>query len=672
MKKWRVAWIGLCVLLVLFGTRSCMAEKPEGPYAETMGTAREVLWKTLAAGSVNAATVAVMDQGKIVYAEGFGAGDRRSGRLVDGETRFNIGSTSKMFAAVAILLLRDEGKLSLDDPVVKHLPEFVMNDPRYKDITVRMLFNHSSGLPGSTFEFEFAKQENPHAVLLEVLRKENLKHDPGSRSIYCNDGFTLAEMVVERLSGTSFLDFLEERVFEPLGMQHTGASVGEEPGKVAVYYEIPAGEKYPLERVSVYGAGGLSSTASDLCRFGASFFPGENQILSPSSLEEVLSLQPTPFSEALRGKAILDSFGWDYAFLPAYEDLGYQVLAKSGGTFFYSTNLQMLPAERIVVAVSLSGRASGEAITREILDALMREKGLDAPEKEPVRKPAEPGEIPQELLPFQGIYVNGEDAFRLDFKREEGLVEMYPLLPAPPAEEKDIPVRVLAHQDGLFYDTHDGGSYYFLDRRGEHYLVAHKMPLYGFDAPMLQKIETMSSPISLGVEMDHVLWLRRNVLPMTQIMGDLMMVRSSTVSELPGYVHFLNVLRGETPEFGTIAATAFRDQMSLHLLSVEEEPRVRLGMCIFSPEFGAKELVSGENRIHIGSEGENEWMRLSQGSILSFGKPEKGRIMVFSEGEGGVTSLYDSLLNDGERYVPEGSFVVVAGVSGDVFEVFVR
>lgn len=664
--------IVIWMFLVLLGGSFCGAEEIFPTYPETVGTAREVLWKTLASGGVNAATVAVMDQGKIIYSEGFGAADRRKGRRVDPETRFNIGSTSKMFVAVAIMLLRDEGKLSLDDPVVRHLPEFTMRDPRHKDITIRMLFNHSSGLPGSTFEFEFAPQGDPHALLLEVLSEENLKHDPGVRSIYCNDGFTLAEMVVEHLSGKSFLEFLKERIFEPLEMRHTGASVGEEPGKVAFFYDTPEGKKYPLERVSVYGAGGLSSTAEDLCRFGDSFMPGGNQILSDASLKEILALQPTPFSKALKGEAILDSFGWDYAFLPAYEDLGYQVLAKSGGTMFYSTNLQILPAERIAVAVSLSGRASGEAITRDILDALMREKGLPAPEKESAQKPAEPREIPEELLSFGGVYVSGEQAFRLDFEQEEGLLKVYTVLPPPSEEEKGSPVLVFIHQDGLFYDAHNNQSYYFLDREGERYLVAQRIPLYGFDAPKLQKIEKLDNPISFGEEIKDTLWLRRNALPMTQIEGELVMVLSSFNPELPGYVHFLNPLCMETPEFGAIAATAFRDQMSLHLSSTGEGLLARLGMCLFSPESVAGELSIGKNSIIIGPEGENEWGRLSQGGLVSFQKPEKGRVMVFSEKAGDVTCLYDSLVDEGERYFSEKSFIFTAGAPGEIFEVSLR
>ena len=167
------------VLVFLTLTGTAWADQHGGTYLETAATAREILWKTITSGNTNATTLAVMDRGKIVYSQGFGVVDRRTGRPIEAETRFNIGSTSKMFAAVAILLPHDEGKLSLEDPATKRLPEFTIRDPRHRDITIRVLFNHSSGLPGTTF-----------------------------------------------------LEFLKEQVFEPLEMQHTGPDIGESPGSV--------------------------------------------------------------------------------------------------------------------------------------------------------------------------------------------------------------------------------------------------------------------------------------------------------------------------------------------------------------------------------------------------------------------------------------------------------
>ena len=94
--------------------------------------------------------------------------------------------------------------------------------------------------------------------------------------------------------------------------------------------------------------------------------------------------------------AILDAFGWDDAWLTGYKKLGFQVLSKSGGTMFFSTNLAVLPVKRMAVAVSISGHASAEAVTYAVMNALLKDRGLPFPEAPAVRKPVEPQPIPPE------------------------------------------------------------------------------------------------------------------------------------------------------------------------------------------------------------------------------------------------------------------------------------
>jgi hypothetical protein len=125
----RVRWplsaaIFLLLLLVSFPAAAS--------YDTAIRTAREFMWKSVTSGGINSCSAAILDGGEIVYSEGFGAADRAAGLQADGKTRFNIGSTSKMFAAAAILILADENRLGLDDPVIRHLPEFTMKDPRYR------------------------------------------------------------------------------------------------------------------------------------------------------------------------------------------------------------------------------------------------------------------------------------------------------------------------------------------------------------------------------------------------------------------------------------------------------------------------------------------------------------------------------------------------------------
>lgn len=646
----------------------------EAKYPNTVKTAREFIWKTIISGGANAASVAVMDGGKIVYSEGFGPAERSSNTPVGTDTRFNIGSTSKMFAAAGVLLLADEGKLGIDDPVVKHIPEFTMKDPRYRDITVRMLFNHSSGLPGSTFSFGYRSEGDHQALLLETLRVASLKHAPGEMSIYCNDGFTLAEMVIERLSGKKFAQFVEERIFKPLGMNDSGESIGVAGGKIAEFYD-KEGKKYPPEVVTVLGAGGLSSTPEDLCRFGDSFTPGGRNILSEASLIEIMKQQPTPFSSMMKGDAILDAFGWDYALLPAYRTNGYQVVGKSGGTMCYSTNLQVLPGERLAVAAIFSGRVSADEATYTIMDALMKDKGLPRPVSDPIKKSAEPQPVPEELLQKAGYYVNGEKAFRFSFDKEKHELHISPLPQgakegrnADPAEEK--PLLSLVHTGGSFHDREKKNTYYFITGDSGTFLVVEKVPRYETDITLFQKIEPVENPGRMSADVDGKLWLIRNRSAFDQISEECVM-RSALYRELPGYVQFFGVNRIETPDFAAIAATGFRDQGEFRLFRKNGDVRAKAMQFVYSGKEILAPLSPGKNAITIKAEGENEWAVLHDECTLSFEKPAGGRVVVFS-GEVDPELLYDSITDSGNIDVPGGALLFFAADPGDLFEITVR
>jgi CubicO group peptidase (beta-lactamase class C family) len=133
-------------------------------YEASIKAAREAVAKELSTGIPSSATVAIMVDGRIVYAEGFGLRDRAKNLRVETDTQFNIGSVSKIFTAASVLVLEQEGKLSLDKPVTDYIPNFTMNDSRYKDITVRMLLNHTSGFPGSNIKDGFTAVKNRNYV----------------------------------------------------------------------------------------------------------------------------------------------------------------------------------------------------------------------------------------------------------------------------------------------------------------------------------------------------------------------------------------------------------------------------------------------------------------------------------------------------------------------------
>lgn len=671
MTKFKNYVIGFLIFTFLFVIIIPHAGASSKSYQNTKEAAREAVWKVITSGQGSSATVAVMDGGKIVYSEGFGAADRKAGRTVDRSTRFNIGSTSKMFVAVSVLLLVDEGKVSLDDPVVKYIPEFEMKDLRYRDITVRMLFNHSSGLPGSTFLFGYEPEGDPYEMLLERMKRSNLKHDPGAVGIYCNDGFTLAEMIVERVSGMKYMEFLNKRVFKPLEMKDTGASIGESVGNISNFYDPETGKKYPPEVILVHAAGGLSSTAEDLCRFGDSFCRGGKKILSQSSIDEILKSQPTPFSGGLRGPVIMDSFGWDYSSLPSYEENGIKVYSKGGGTGAYSTGLQVLPDQRIVVAASISGRMNGEAVTRPILNALMKDKGLPVPAERKKEKLVDPEIIPAELTEFEGLYVNGGSFVKIRFDKERKKMDVFQLLPEGvevPAEKEEPVLMSFVYNGGSFFSFENDRRGYFVMNGETSCFVSEKDPFYGIDNLMFQKVTVEKEPKKLFKDIKDKVWIIRNMTPSIQLYRETAMLSSDTYRELPGYITFMSPLKVEDDRSATYAAPLFRDQSELEIFEGEGDLWIKSGIFLFSDAEKAKVLKNGRNPVMIGEKGYNEWYRAGSGSILSFQKPQKGRIMVLKE-ESERLALYDSITDEGEVYAPEGSYIVCIGQPGDLFTV---
>ena len=589
--------------------------------------------------------------------------DRAQNRAVDRHTRFNIGSVSKMFAAVAILLLVDDGKVELDAPVVRYVPEFTMEDARYRRITLRMLLNHSSGLPGSTFFFQFEPDAFAHRRLLETLKGSRLKHDPGAMSIYCNDGFTLAGIVVERVAGRPFLDFLADRVWAPLGMGHTRASVGESGGDdVAEFYEPTSGKKSPREVVAVYAAGGLSSTAEDVCRFGDSFLPGGKRLLSEASLREILRPQPTPFADKLRGPPFLGQLGWDYARRIGDPATGTIVLAKGGNTGFYSANLQILPSERVVIALIASGRASGDKLTAPILKTLLGERTQLATEGEPARPP-ESRPIPAALARYAGHYAAENGAWKASFDRSRRTLVVAPLGGKTPA-------LTLTYHDGYFYPPTDDSRYYFGTAGGIDFIAANVRGITGYHMVVAQKLPAIRQPRRLRAPMQDESWLIRN-LPASVAIGEgfpTPIVISQSHEALPGYVDFGGVRRIERADLATMAATAVRDQTDLTLVAGQGGPWVRTAYVLRSSARSAPRLPTGAASVTIGDDGLNEWRAVGTGAVLGFTLPAKGRVLLVTRD----AVLYDSRVDGAEVYAPAGSYVFFAGVAGDTFHVRAR
>jgi len=165
--------------------------------------------------------VAVVEDGRTVYARGFGRTALARGAPVDTDTFFINASTTKAMVAAGLLLLVDEDRLGLDDPVIDHVPEIHFGDPALTpQVTIRDLLTHRTGLPST--DFWTFNQGMPLVEQLPRLRAVAPVASPRSRKIYQNTMYELAGLVIERVSGMPWQDFLAERLWRPIGMRTVG------------------------------------------------------------------------------------------------------------------------------------------------------------------------------------------------------------------------------------------------------------------------------------------------------------------------------------------------------------------------------------------------------------------------------------------------------------------
>ena len=203
IKKRTALILIMALIITCFGSAAAFAGEQGAVTVsyDAVSTAAQQQADTLVKGyGETSVQYALISDGKIILSGNAGVFSKTGNTKLTADTMYGVGSISKMFTTAAIMKLVDMGEVKLDTPVTAYLPEFKMADERYKKITVRMLLNHSSGLMGSTFQDAFLLGDNDSYAkdhLLESLKDQRLKADPGAYSVYCNDGFTLAELIIK-------------------------------------------------------------------------------------------------------------------------------------------------------------------------------------------------------------------------------------------------------------------------------------------------------------------------------------------------------------------------------------------------------------------------------------------------------------------------------------------
>jgi CubicO group peptidase (beta-lactamase class C family) len=254
------------------------AAKASGGDDKTTAAIDEIFADLAKPGSPGCA-LGVYRDGKVIYAKGYGLANLEEGVPIKPLTVFDIGSTSKQFTAVSILLLEKQGKLSVNDDVRKYIPEL----PDYgKKITILQLLNHTSGLRDYLALMELAgintdSVTTDEDALALVIRQKALNFEPGSEWLYSNTGFFLLSVIVKRVSGKTLREFAEENIFTPLEMTHTQYRDDHTsliPDRAMAYDRKEKGVGYALD-LSYFeqtGDGAVHTSVEDLQKWDENFY----------------------------------------------------------------------------------------------------------------------------------------------------------------------------------------------------------------------------------------------------------------------------------------------------------------------------------------------------------------------------------------------------------------
>lgn len=289
-------------------------------------------------------SVLVAKNGNIIYTRYNGTAHLPGNDTINNETPFHIASVSKTLTAMATLKLWEAGKFQLDDPFQKYFPDF-----NYPDITIRSLLNHRSGLPNYVYfmeELGWNKKQYIHnADVLNYLitRKAELKNigRPNTYFSYCNTNYALLALLIEKMSGQSFPEYMKSSLFEPIGMTHSFIFQQSDSGKVPLSYDWK-GQLIPMNFLDlVYGDKNMYSTTEDLLKWDRALKPGV--LLKAATLEEAYK----PYSNE---KAGVRNYGLGWR-LNVYPD-GYKVVYHNG--WWHGNNasfIRMIPEDITIIVL---------------------------------------------------------------------------------------------------------------------------------------------------------------------------------------------------------------------------------------------------------------------------------------------------------------------------------
>jgi CubicO group peptidase (beta-lactamase class C family) len=373
----------LIIALLVLGT-AANAQADLSP--ELRGKIDKLATEALEKSGVPSASIAVVRDGKIVYLRAYGSARLEPKTPATSAMRYSIGSISKQFTAAAMLLLQEQGKLSLDDKVAKFIPDLT----RANEVTIRQLLSHTSGYQDywpQDYVMPMMLHPVTAAKILDTWARKPLDFDPGTKWQYSNTNYVIAGVIIEKASGKPLLQFLQEKVFAPLGMTSVAnideKKLGDTDPTGYMRYALGPMRVAPKEGAGwLFAAGELAMTAEDLAKWNISIM--DQKLLRPAS-----------YRELEREAQLNNGMGTRYGLgVSLATEAGHRAVSHGGEVSGFVSESIVFPDERVSVVALTNQDASSAAadIAHGIVPLLFEQND-----------PATPAKLEQAKKIFDGL-----------------------------------------------------------------------------------------------------------------------------------------------------------------------------------------------------------------------------------------------------------------------------
>jgi D-alanyl-D-alanine carboxypeptidase len=359
----------ILILTILLTTTSCKVQKQVANTSTLEAYANSIFQASIDSAQIAGGAILVYQKGKMLLNKSYGYASLELETPMPENGIFDIGSVTKQFTAAAILKLVEAGKLSLVDDFTKYLPY----DTKGRKVTIANLLNHTSGIPSYTEIPEFWDMSNmnyPKDSLVRLVERNEFMFEPNEALIYNNTAYFFLGLIIEKVTGQTYEEFLKQEIFSPLGMSHTGYSSITEivKNKVIGYGYSKSGLKRGgfQNHVWPYSAGSLCSTTEDLFIWTQALHTGK--VFSEPMYQSMISPDKLKDGSAVNYAKALANFS----------NYGYKEISHGGAITGFSSFVQYLPEEDLYIICLIntigsekSGRFFAYDLTWKLLDKKM-------------------------------------------------------------------------------------------------------------------------------------------------------------------------------------------------------------------------------------------------------------------------------------------------------------